>query len=521
MDLKGVLPAEPITIGAGVSTWGYPMMTYYHDARTQVIYLDSEIGSAMSITALALDVSVIPLGWGDSVMSNWTIRVQHTPLSSYTNASWEGSGWTTVYQNNETITSTGWVTFDFTTPFDYNGTDNLMVDFSFNNSSYSSEGFCSCSTPGGNRSLSFRIDSDYGDPLTWSGASDPAPALYSTNVPNIRLSGEDTVAISPLVSGSFVSGVWNGDVTVLEQATGMYLNANDASGHVGDSNPFDIRRTATLQIQSAHGTAAPVPGIYTNVYNTVLTNTVSGSEINGTTQYVCTGWVMSGNAPGTGAGTNVVMTHTNDAVLTWGWTTNYYLTTATSSNGTVDVASDWQALGSNVVLTATPDTYYHFDQWAGDTNAITVANASSPTVTVTVAQPVSLMAGFAENLAPMGTPEWWLAHHGLTNASFADEELGDLDGDLMPVWGEWRSDTDPNDSNSVLRITGMSPGGSGNRIYWQGGTSAWQYLQRSADLSPGVWRAIFTNSPPTPISTNFFDVTLTNKMFYRIEAVRP
>ena len=45
-----------------------------------------------------------------------------------------GSGrLTTVFQAAQTISAAGWVTFAFTAPFDYNGTANLMVDFSFNN----------------------------------------------------------------------------------------------------------------------------------------------------------------------------------------------------------------------------------------------------------------------------------------------------------------------------------------------------------------------------------------------------
>ena len=68
-------------------------------------------------------------------LNNWTIRLKHTSLSSYTTASLDASGWTTVYQANQTISATGWVDFVFSTPFAYNGTSNLLIDFSHNNSS--------------------------------------------------------------------------------------------------------------------------------------------------------------------------------------------------------------------------------------------------------------------------------------------------------------------------------------------------------------------------------------------------
>ena len=76
-------------------------------------------------------------------MNNFTLRMQPTTLSSYSSYAWQGTGWTTVYQSNQTISSTGWTTFNFTTPFKYDGVSNLMVDFSFNNSSSTGTyGYC-------------------------------------------------------------------------------------------------------------------------------------------------------------------------------------------------------------------------------------------------------------------------------------------------------------------------------------------------------------------------------------------
>ena len=256
VDIEGLIDVAPITIGAGAGTWNYPMSTYYEDARTQVIYLAGEIGSPVSFTSLALDVSGLP----GQTMNNWTIRIKHTALSAYATAAWEGSGWTVVYQNNESVSSTGWVTFDFSTPFIYNGTDNLMVDFSFNNSSYSSDGQCSYSQPGGNRSIYYRTDSGYGDPLTWSGTSNPSPNATS-NVPNIMLAGEGGVLIDPIVSGNFVNGEWNGNITVLEPATAMHLNAEDGSGHAGDSNQFDVDPAVAPAIQNV--TSPHADGVFT------------------------------------------------------------------------------------------------------------------------------------------------------------------------------------------------------------------------------------------------------------------
>lgn len=171
-----------VTIGTGTSTWSYPMYTYYHDSRTQVIYLAGEVGMSGTIEALALDVATVP----GQTMNNWTIRMKHTSMSSYSTASLDATSWTVVYQENEPAGSTGWRTFTFSTPFKYNGSDNLLVDFSHNNSSYTTNGMCRFSSPGGTRSAYAYSDSGHGDPLTWSGTT--SPSVYgSSNVPNIQL----------------------------------------------------------------------------------------------------------------------------------------------------------------------------------------------------------------------------------------------------------------------------------------------------------------------------------------------
>jgi subtilisin family serine protease len=175
-------PCTGAAIGTGTSNWSYPMHTANHDSRTQVIYLASEIGTGGLITNLSLNVITIP----GQVMSNWTIRMKHTTLSAYSSYSFDSTGWTIVYQANESRGSTGWRTFTFSTPFLYNGTSNLLIDFSHNNSSKTSNGACAYSTPGSYRSVYAYSNSTNGDPLSWTGTTSPT-THGSSNVPNIML----------------------------------------------------------------------------------------------------------------------------------------------------------------------------------------------------------------------------------------------------------------------------------------------------------------------------------------------
>ncbi len=118
------------------------------------------------------------------ILENRTIRMKHTNPSEYSknNCSLEADGWTVVYQNNESVEDTGWCQFEFQTPFEYNGTDNLLVDFSFNNNSSTSHGLCRVSSPGGKRSAYDALYDQEGDPLDWQDEVNS-----HNNVPDVKL----------------------------------------------------------------------------------------------------------------------------------------------------------------------------------------------------------------------------------------------------------------------------------------------------------------------------------------------
>jgi hypothetical protein len=229
--------AGPVQVGTGTGTWGYPLKTTSHDARTQTIYLSSELGGANQFNSLALNVASTP----GQTLTNFTIRMQHTETSAYNNdnqAKWLTAGWTTVYQGNVTISQTGWVEFPFNAPFSYNGTSNLMVDVSFNNTSKSAaDGTVFYSTVSNNRSIVYFSDSTNGDPLTWLNNS--PQGTRSTNIPNIKLVAPGGVTITPTATGTFTGGVWTGLVTFNEAAESVYLRAS-SGGLIGDSNAFVV-----------------------------------------------------------------------------------------------------------------------------------------------------------------------------------------------------------------------------------------------------------------------------------------
>jgi len=226
----------------------WPIDTLCHDQRTQVIYLAGEIGDAKTITDLALDVDQVP----GQTLNNWTIRMKHTSRSYYSGYPLlETTGWTIVYQSDESISSTGWRNFHFQNVFEYNGTDNLLIDFIYNNSSYTTESYCMVSDTGSNRVVMAYCNSTHGDPLDWTDSYNPE-LWVSEAVPNIKLIS--TVPAQP-ITGDFESdcevdfydfavlalawmsrpgdGNWNQDCDIYKTAVPV-IDMRDLSEFVGN-----------------------------------------------------------------------------------------------------------------------------------------------------------------------------------------------------------------------------------------------------------------------------------------------
>ena len=257
LSAKAIGPPVPsqTQVGSLTTTTEYFLYTYYHDSRSQIIYLASELGGAGTITSLSFYITQLP---GQLPLNNCTVRLQHTALSAYTAASFIPSGWQTVYQANLNLVSGQvgtWVELAFDTPFEYNGTDNLMVDFSINNSSWADSGLVHGTDMGAARHYQGYSDSNAGDPLDWGASGSPSTRVLNV-VPNLRFDflrpSEVSVPINPttLAPAAFVDGVWDGQLSVLEihsnvvlYATAGPLAATSTSFHVQSSPPSPIPAT--------------------------------------------------------------------------------------------------------------------------------------------------------------------------------------------------------------------------------------------------------------------------------------
>jgi subtilisin family serine protease len=266
--LSACAQAEPTTTGAGTYPWFYPLACYYHDARMQSIYTPAEVGTAGSLTSLALDVAKLP----GQLLKDFTIRLKHTNRASYpiNERTWESDGWVTVFNGNVTLSALGWNSVTFTTPFDYDGTMNLMVDVSFNNNDYTSDGTVRSTITTLSRTLSFRTDSAYGDPLTWVGTL-PQGASANT-LPNLRFGRSVTaLAMTPGTSGSFVHGSWSGSVTVQTAAEDAWLRA------VLPANPAILGESSLIDIVAVNDLVLAAEPLFTGGTSNTVSWTALGS----------------------------------------------------------------------------------------------------------------------------------------------------------------------------------------------------------------------------------------------------
>jgi len=163
-------------IGSGNTAVSYPFYTYYEDSKTDMLYTASEIiagsGCAGNITKIAFDVTSA----ASQTMNGFEVKMQHTSATSL--SGFVTSGWTTVYSGTYSVSGTGLQYITLTTPFQYNGTDNLLIEICFNNNDWTSNSKVNGTSASG-KTWHRHVDNSSGCSLTGGSAQ--------TNRPNVCL----------------------------------------------------------------------------------------------------------------------------------------------------------------------------------------------------------------------------------------------------------------------------------------------------------------------------------------------
>ena len=175
---------------------------------------------------------------------------------------------------------------------------------------------------------------------------------------------------------------------------------NDAMYEGWTNGTLVVSLRRTLTVSSTYGGASP--GTVTVDSGTLVAQWVTNSPVvNAATQYVCAGAVVMGNDYTLVSPTNVTLTLTNDATLSWQWTTQYWFAATAGWGGRIAGSSNgWCNLGGSVTVTAMPAAGYYFAGWSGDVPEVQTNN--NP-LTLTMDQGRSVTARFAAIPPPVVT----------------------------------------------------------------------------------------------------------------------
>ncbi len=156
-----------------------------------------------------------------------------------------------------------------------------------------------------------------------------------------------------------------------------------------------------LTVNSAYDSPNPTSGWFNA--GTLTTASVT-SPVNGGsgTQYVCTGWLGTGSVPSSGSACSVGFTINSPSSITWNWKTQYYLTAQANptSGGTVSPSPTWQDSGSNVRISATPNSGWRLRDWTGTGSGSCSGSCSS----VTMNGPIAEVANFQVQITITSNP---------------------------------------------------------------------------------------------------------------------
>ena len=171
---RSCLVGGDLQIGDGTEISSYlPEYCLYNYSYTQQIFLASEMNGPAAISSIAFDAD-------DIANANRTLQIYLMHTNAASGNSWiNASTAQQVYSGSTTLT-TGWNTFNFTTPFQYNGIDNLAVIMIDATGTWSGSNDFKCHIT--NQSLSRYVYQDSSPYSTSSTPSDGTTTTYRNNV---------------------------------------------------------------------------------------------------------------------------------------------------------------------------------------------------------------------------------------------------------------------------------------------------------------------------------------------------
>jgi len=228
-----------VLIGNGTTLKNLPINPYYGYSYSQSIYTAAEINASGQITGLSWYYGG-PAGNNIPNSQNLKIFLGHTTKTTFGSGSdWEpATSLTEVYAGGIVVNGPGWAYITFTTPFPYNGTDNLVVATAELQPMYDNSGdyFLSQEVTG-NRSLVYQND---GTPPNLEAPQSGSPENF---LPNVIFSNIQKACPTPF----FLNTV----MTTSDAAMVVWGNSAQAPG---DSSQYYLSETNEAPTSSTQPT---------------------------------------------------------------------------------------------------------------------------------------------------------------------------------------------------------------------------------------------------------------------------
>ena len=262
--------AQVYTVGSGNSVTGTgnggtgdtPFGTWYMDDQTQMLYLASELNSAGApagfVNAIGFNITQV----GSPIMQNFNIKIGFTSATSISNLQ-STVAYTTVYSSSAYQTTSGWNTFNFSTPVLWNGSDNVVIDVCFDNSSYTTNSHTTADyLPG--RVACFYTDNSGGAICgVYAGSS---YAYRSQAAFTILSPYADDAGIGAILSPSLPTcNLDSVDIQVVVQNAGTdTLTSCDIKWQIGNGTPTTYSYSGTVNPQGGTDTVTIANYSFTN-----------------------------------------------------------------------------------------------------------------------------------------------------------------------------------------------------------------------------------------------------------------
>jgi M6 family metalloprotease-like protein len=332
-----IAPEGSIIIGDGSSATDnfLPSYSYYKFALTQQIYTSAELGETGLITSIAF------YNAGDVKTRTYDFYLKHTTKDAFTDA----NDWVTVseadkvFSGSVTMAADAWTIINFSNPFAYDGTSNVVLVTDDNSNAYTGSPHMSCRVFGApNQALYAYNDNTNFDPLSPSVSSSITHALYSVkNQLLIAKAEAPTGPLSVTVSASPVD-----------------------AGTVGGGGEYSFGETCTVTATSAEG-------------------------------YTFVNWTKNGEVVSTEATYSFVVSNNVDLVANFMGSLYITVSVNPADAGTVSGNGEY-AYGQTCTLIATPAEGYFFLNWTQDGTVV----SSAASYSFVVETDRDLVANFAE-----------------------------------------------------------------------------------------------------------------------------